>query len=131
MILVDTHSGVPVYRQVIEQVRFQVAAGLMRPGAELPSTRALSQQLGINPMTVSKAYVMLEEEGLLVRRAGLPLVVAPQPPALKQAAKTQQLSALLEPVALAARQLGVNDETALEVFRQALSAVPQPEESQP
>jgi GntR family transcriptional regulator len=129
LIVVDSHSGVPVYRQIIEQVRFQVTAGLAEPGAELPSTRALSQALGVNPMTVSKAYGLLEEEGLVARRPGLPLVVADRPVAVAAAAKTAQLATLLEPVAVAARQLGVDEQTALELFRQVLSGAARSEES--
>lgn len=129
LIVVDGHSGVPVYRQIIEQVRFQVTAGLAGPGSELPSTRALSQELGVNPMTVSKAYGLLEEERLVVRRPGLPLVVADRPLPVEAAARTAQLASLLEPVAVAARQLGVDDEMAVELFRQVLSGAARPEES--
>lgn len=72
---IDRHNGVPAYRQIVEQVRRQVASGILRPGEELPSTRALSAELGLNPMTVSKAYSLLEAEGLVERRPGLSLVV--------------------------------------------------------
>jgi GntR family transcriptional regulator len=120
LIVVDHNSGVPIYRQIMEQVRFQVAAGLAREGDELPSTRTLSEELGVNPMTVSKAYAQLEEEGVVQRRPGLPLVVRPRAPAAEAAAKEVQLRQLLEPVAAAVRQLGLDEETALAVFRQAL-----------
>ncbi len=53
LIVVDPHSGVPVYRQLMDQIKFHVATGLLNPGEELPSTRALSAELGINPMTIS------------------------------------------------------------------------------
>jgi GntR family transcriptional regulator len=122
LILIDGESGVPVYRQIVEQVRFQMASGLLRPGTELPSTRALSQELGINPMTVSKAYSLLEEEGLLTRRPGLPLLVRARPAAAAQRAREARLRALLEPVALAARQLGLSDRQALELFGEVLMA---------
>lgn len=120
LIVVDAHSGVPVYRQVIEQVRFQVAAGLLRAGDELPSTRTLSKELGVNPMTVSKAYGLLEEEGLVTRRPGLPLVVNARAPREERNARTRQLRALLERAALAVRQLGLDEEEAIEVFRDVL-----------
>lgn len=128
LIVVDAHSGVPVYRQVMEQVRFQVAAGLLRPGAELPSTRTLSQELGVNPMTVSKAYGLLEEEGVVLRRPGLPLVVRSRPKAAAEDAKVAQLRALLDPVAVAAVQLGITERQAVAVFREALAEVKREEE---
>ena len=65
LILIDPSSGVPVYRQLVEQIRFGVASGLLASGEEIPSTRALSARLGVNPMTVSKAFGLLEQEGVL------------------------------------------------------------------
>jgi GntR family transcriptional regulator len=130
LIVVDSHSGVPVYRQIIDQVRFQVASGLAAPGDELPSTRALSQELGVNPMTVSKAYVLLEEEGLVTRRPGLPLVVSERSREADRTARTEQLRDLLGPVAVAAKQLGLGDEEAIGIFRKALAqGAPEQEKS--
>jgi len=123
LIVIDSHSGVPVYRQIVDQVRFQVASGLLRPGEELPSTRALSQELGVNPMTVSKSYGLLEEEGVLTHRPGLPLVVSERSAGESRRARESQLVELLEPVAIAARQLGMGQAEALEVFRCLLAAM--------
>ena len=128
LIVIDANSGVPVYRQIVDQVRFHAAAGLLRPGAELPSTRALSRELGVNPMTVSKSYGLLEEEGVLTRRPGLPLVVSDGPRVAAAAGRGAQLELLLEPAAVAVRQLGIPDEEALEAFRRALANLPAREE---
>ena len=75
IVVVDPSSGVPVFRQLMDQIRLQIASGLLGPGDELPPTRAMSADLGVNPMTVSKAYNLLEREGVLERRPGRPLVV--------------------------------------------------------
>jgi GntR family transcriptional regulator len=80
-------------------------------------------------MTVSKAYGLLEEEGLVVRRPGLPLVVAERTMTEAGEAKTAQLRSLLEPLGVAVRQLGIDDEQALEQFRRVLSEAVRPEES--
>jgi GntR family transcriptional regulator len=122
LILIDPHSGVPVYRQMIDQIRFQIASGLLEPGAELPSTRALSQQLGVNPMTVSKAYSLLEKEGIVERRPGLPLVVGRLPVEDIERERIDQLQTLLEPAVTAARQLGIRPAQALTLFRRLLGA---------
>ena len=121
LIVIDPHSGMPVYRQILEQVRFQVAAGLVAAGEELPSTRVLSQELGVNPMTVSKAYALLEAEGVVLRRPGLPLVVSARTKDEAADAREAQLRGLLDPAAVAVRQLGLTDEQALAVFREALA----------
>ncbi len=76
LLQIDHHSGQPIYRQVIEQIRRQILAGQVRAGEQLPSVRELAAQLHVNPMTVSKAYSLLEMEGLLERRRGVGLFVA-------------------------------------------------------
>ena len=120
MIVVDPSSGVPVFRQVMDQVRFHIASGLLRPGDELPATRSLSAELGVNPMTISKAYNLLEREGLLERRPGRPLVVRALASRTLEVERLGQLRASLAEAVRAARQLGVDPEEALEVYRQLL-----------
>jgi GntR family transcriptional regulator len=121
LIRVDTHSGVPVFRQIMDQIRFHIASALLKPGDEIPSTRTLSSELGINPMTVSKAYGLLEEEGLLERRPGLPLVVRMIPKPELETERVEQLRALLSPTVTAVRQLGIAPERAVAVFRKLLN----------
>ncbi len=119
-IVVDPVRGVPVYRQIVDQIKLQVAGGLLEPGQELPSTRTLSADLGINPMTVSKAYGLLESEGVLERRPGLPLVVAEVSDAVLRRRRLDQLRRALGPAAAATRQLGVDPDEAVETFRTVL-----------
>ena len=120
LIVVDPNSGVPAYRQITEQIRFQVLSGVLRPGDELPSTRALSQELGLNPMTVSKSYGILEEEGVLDHRPGLPLVVSSRNGDQVERERLQQLEGVLDPAVTAARQLGVGNSKAIGLFRRML-----------
>jgi GntR family transcriptional regulator len=99
-------SGTPIYRQLVEQVRRLIAGGQLPPGAELPSVRDLAVQHAVNPMTISKAYALLETEGLLERNRGKPMTVAAGRRA--QASLTQRLRQL-DPqgreLVLSARQL--------------------------
>jgi GntR family transcriptional regulator len=127
LIVVDPSSGVPVFRQVMDQVRFHIASGLLRPGDELPPTRSLSAELGVNPMTVSKAYNLLERDGVLVRRPGRPLVVGELDPARLALEKLDRLRASLKDAVRAARQLGIATDEAERVFRELLTDTP-PEE---
>jgi len=120
ILVVDPHSGIPVYRQLVEQIRFHVASGLLEPGEEIPSTRALSATLGVNPMTVSKAFGLLEEEGVLERRPGRPHIVPEKRRGGVNASRREQLERALRPVATKARQLGVEPDDAVEVFRRLL-----------
>jgi GntR family transcriptional regulator len=121
VIVIDSDSGIPIYRQIVDQIRFQVATGGLAPGEELPSTRAVSQELGVNPMTVSKSYQLLEEEGVLARRPGRQLMVSERSPEVARQERATQLAELLGPVAVAARQLGIGDEEAVAIFRRLLT----------
>jgi GntR family transcriptional regulator len=69
-------SGVPIYRQLMDQVRAQIATGRLAGGDFLPSVRQVAGELAVNPMTVSKAYSLLERDGVveLVRGHGMRVV---------------------------------------------------------
>jgi GntR family transcriptional regulator len=120
LIVVDPSSGVPVFRQVMEQVRFHIASGLLKAGDALPPTRSLSADLGVNPMTISKAYNLLERDGVLDRRPGKPLVVAALDPEDIEVEKLEQLRSHLSSAVRAAQQLSLKPREAVKVFRQML-----------
>jgi GntR family transcriptional regulator len=120
LITIDVHSGVPAYRQLVDQIRLLVASGRLRPGEEIPSTRALSADLGLNPMTISRAWALLEQDGVLERRPGLPLVVKSRPRAAGDAARQAQFSKALRPVASMARQLGISGKDAGDQLRRLI-----------
>jgi len=99
-------SGVPIYRQLIDQVRRLVASGHLAPDAGLPSVREVAAEYTVNPTTISKAYGLLELEGLVQRNRGKPMTIAPlrrNQQALIQ--RLRQIEAQVESLVLAARQL--------------------------
>ena len=69
--LLSPNSGAPLYRQLMDQLRLEIFSGRLASGSMLPSVRQVAQDLEINPMTVSKAYSRLQEEGVLERVPGL------------------------------------------------------------
>lgn len=110
MFILKPHSGVPIYRQLSEQIRRMAASGQLPPGTELPSIRDLALKHAINPMTVSKVYALLEAEGVLERNRGKPMTVAKPARAESPVAKRlEQLEPHVEQVALAARQLELSE----------------------
>ena len=119
-IVLSPNSGVPVYRQLIEQIRLQVTGGRLAPGDEMPLTRVLSAQLGVNPMTVSKAYAQLERDGVLERRPGRPLIVGARTPARARIEKREQVRASLAAAVTTIRQLGVPADEAVSLLREML-----------
>jgi len=120
VVVIDPHSGVPVFRQLRDQIRFQIVSGMLKPGDELPSTRALSAELGLNPMTISKAYSYLEMDGLVEKRPGLCLVVNELADDDIDTRRVMQFRHSAKPVAAIARQLGLSRQKALEIFAETL-----------
>lgn len=114
----DTRSGVPIYRQILDQVRQQIVAGQIGEGSALESVRDLAARLKVNPMTISKAYALLENEGLLERRRGIGLFVARLGPEHRRRAKLHIVEELLKKAAVAAVQFGVSEEDARELLGQ-------------
>ena len=121
LIVVDPHSGVPVYRQLMDQIKFHIASGLIKPGDELPSTRGLSAELGVNPMTISKAYSYLEKEQVVERRPGRPLVVKAYEDQQIRERKFEQLRESLALTATMVKQLGIEPREALAIFNSLLT----------
>jgi GntR family transcriptional regulator len=118
----NPQSGTPIYRQLIEQVRRLIAGGQLKAGDELPSVRELAIEHAINPMTISKAYSMLEVEGLLVRQRGKPMQVAAKKPRLNdEQERLAHINPELEQLIMAARQLEISDRQLLALLKQKLS----------
>jgi len=78
MFRTNPHSGVPIYLQLIEQVRHAIELGALRPGDQLPGIRKLAEELVMNPNTVAKAYREMEHAGLILLRHGAGAFVAEQ-----------------------------------------------------
>ena len=111
----------PIYRQIVEQVHRMVASAQLRPGDYLPSVRAVAQHHAINPMTVSKAYSLLETEGLVARVRGLGMVIAEARGKSGKHEKAAMLRPALDAAASMARQLGMSDADAMALFQSCLN----------
>lgn len=123
MFVLDPHSGTPIYRQLVEQVQRMIAGGQLQPGEELPSVRELALQNAVNPMTISRAYAALEAEGLLLRRRGKPMTVAPRTEmAETEQERLERVQTKMEQLIAAARQLGISDAVLLAKLKQLLQA---------
>ena len=117
---VSPTSGVPIYRQVLDQIRAQIASGRLPPDEFLPSVRQLAQQLQVNPMTVSKAYSLLERDGLVDLVRGQGMRVRAPTPSSNGKARRQVLLPLLEQVAATARQLAVPPDEVIALLKPLL-----------
>ena len=111
----DCSQEIPIYQQIRNEIVLGIASGKLAPGTQMPSIRALAETLGVNMMTVSKAYTQLKQEGYLLadRRAGT--VVAP----CRTGVMHQSARAALEMAVSEARAAGVPLETVLDLCRRA------------
>src|SRR4030088_3503799 len=114
-------SGVPIYLQLMEQVKHSIETGALRPGEQLPGIRPLAEELVINPNTVAKAYRELEHEGIIELRHGAGAFVSATARGRKLADKLRAA----QPVAIAAgerlRTQGLSDDEVRRLFEAALS----------
>ena len=124
---VQPNSGVPIYRQLMDQIRALVASGRLKPGDRLPSVRQMAADLQVNLMTVSTAYARLEADGALERERGLGMRV---PEAATRGAagaakapvgeRQQELRPFAEELATRAWQLKLTDDQTLAVVKSVL-----------
>ena len=122
---IATGSSEPIYRQLVDQARRLIAGGQLAPGDAMPSVRDIAQALALNPMTVSKAYGILEMEGVLSRRRGMGMTVADAPKSSHSVAtRAELLRPTLERAAIEARQLELDEDTAIALFKQILKEKP-------
>jgi GntR family transcriptional regulator len=118
-IRIDNASNRPVYRQIIDQIKRDIAMGRLIKDEKLPTVRQLAAQLAINPNTIAKAYRQLESEGIIVTRPGAGAFIANLDSNLSRAVRKRLLSDELERIAVEAFHMQIDRETLLELFNNA------------
>jgi GntR family transcriptional regulator len=117
----DAHSGVPVYRQLIDQVQGAIAMGVLRPGDQLPTVRLVAVELAINPNTVMRAYRELEIRGVLDTQQGTGTFVSDRPAATTGETgdeKARKLTQLVGEFVARAGAAGLSLDELMEALRQ-------------
>jgi GntR family transcriptional regulator len=114
----DLHSGVPVYRQIIDQVRGGMSAGMLAAGDQLPTVRQLAVDLAINPNTVLRAYRELELGGMLETHQGTGTFISEKKINRNNAERERQLGQLAGEFAARAGAAGFTVEDLLERLRE-------------
>jgi GntR family transcriptional regulator len=117
---IDLHSGVPVYRQLIDQARSGVASGSLTAGDQLPTVRQLAVDLSINPNTVMRAYRELELGGLLETQQGTGTFIANKKLEKNSAERERELSQMVGEIAARAGAAGFTLESVIERLREML-----------
>lgn len=114
---ISPHDGVPIYRQIVNQIKHLVASERLKPGDEMPPIRKLAQHLIINPNTVARAYRDLEQEGILVSRQGSGTRVSDDGSPLSERQRMKILSERADSLVTEARQLKVDVDDVIDLVR--------------
>ena len=110
---IDFSSGIPVYRQIVNLLFFEIGRGSLREGDRLPTIKELANRLNVNPNTVAKAYREMDLKGIIASRRGDGSFVAAamnRPPPLTKAQKTAKLDELFGRVIAEAKACGITEQ---------------------
>lgn len=119
-IRIDNASGRPVYQQIIDHVKRDIALGRIIKNEKLPTVRQLAGQIAINPNTIAKAYRQLEQQGIIVTKAGAGAFVANLDSNLSRSVRKKMISEELERIAVDAFHMQIDSQTLLEWVNNAV-----------
>ena len=115
---ISPSDGLPIYLQIINQVKYLVASGRLAPGEELPPIRTLAQELVINPNTVARAYRELELAGVVEKRRTAGTYVSATGSPLARRERLRILSQRIDALLAEARQMNIDTDAVIELIRQ-------------
>jgi len=117
---IDNASDRPVYQQIIDQVKRDIALGRLNKDEKLPTVRQLAKQIALNPNTIAKAYRQLEQEGIIITKPGAGAFVANLDSNLSRSVRKKIVSEELERIAVEAFHMQIDRQTLLELFNNAV-----------
>jgi GntR family transcriptional regulator len=122
-ITINVTDGVPIYRQIVNQVKYLVASGLLVPGEELPPIRTLALQLKVTPNTIVKAYGDLEIAGIVHKRQGSGTFVSDGRPKLANRERRRIIEQRIDALLAEAHQLNFSADDLLRMIRERKAAM--------
>ena len=117
---IDNSSERPIYQQIIDQIKRDIALNKLRESEKLPTVRQLASQLVINPNTIAKAYRQLERDGIIVTKAGAGAFVAELNSSLSRSVRRKIINQQLELIAVEAIHMQMDKKTLTELFNSTL-----------
>ena len=124
-IRINSNDGVPIYIQIVNQVKHLVASGRLNPGDEIPPIRSLAEQLVVNPNTVARAYLELERAGIVTKRHGTGTYIAEPARPLPQRDRIRILRSRVDALVIEAKHLGVELGEVVKLVRERSAAIDQ------
>jgi GntR family transcriptional regulator len=122
---ITANDGVPIYLQIVNQVKYLVAAGRLAPGEELPPIRVLAEQLLVNPNTIARAYLELEREGVVAKRHGSGTYISDAGSPLARKERIKIISERADAMLAEARHLEVELDEVVDLLKQRWKALKQ------
>jgi GntR family transcriptional regulator len=117
----DFHSGLPIYTQIVNQIQSQLANGILKPGDQLPTVRALAQELRVNFNTVARAYRILDEARIISTQQGRGTYITEfPPPDVSERLRHESLEALTQRFITEAIRLGFSEREVSQMVRDSL-----------
>jgi GntR family transcriptional regulator len=123
-----TNDGIPIYLQIANQVKYQVASGRLAPGDEIPPIRVLAHQLLVNPNTIARAYLELEREGVVHKRHGSGTYISDAASPLARKERLKIISERIDALLVEARQLEIEPPELLRLIQERSQSI-QPKEN--
>lgn len=120
-IAIDPKDGLPIYRQISNQLRYMIASGLLQQDEDLPPIRVLAAQLRVTPNTIVKAYDELEKSGVIAKRRGSGCYVSEGPPKIIDREKRRILEQRIDGLLVEARQLDYDPEELFKLIHKRLA----------
>jgi len=121
IIRIDPNSTVPIFEQIVAEVKAAVARGACAAGEPVPSVRQMATLILVNPNTVARAYRELEREGIVYTRKGLGVFIADDAERLSRTDRTQQVQLRFSELVAEARRAGLSDTQLRDAMRRALN----------
>ena len=120
---IDSSNGLPIYMQIVHQIKTAVAVGRLQPEDPLPSVRQLATDLRVNPNTVARAYLDLEIEGVIYKRQGHGTFVSAQGAGMPKRERRRAFGQHLEKALIEGVHLGLDGDEMREAFDSALEKI--------
>jgi GntR family transcriptional regulator len=119
----DFHSGLPIYTQIVNQIQSQLVNKILKPGDQLPTVRALAQELRVNFNTIARAYRILDEERIISTQQGRGTYITEvPPPEVSEKLRHESLAALTQRFIAEAFRLGFSEREVSQMVRDSLKS---------
>ena len=120
----DIRSGLHIYTQIVNQIQSQLVNGILKPGDQLPTVRALAQELRVNFNTVARAYRILDEERIISTQQGRGTYITEiPPPEVSERLRYESLEALTQRFINEAFRLGFSEKEVIQMVRDSLKSI--------